>query len=1169
MLNNEEIHNFSYDQFGEILNVLTQGAPKKEDLEKAQDLIKSYSKNKESISMLLKHIEMNQKNSNKQLAALLLSKKIIKHWNGTYNKNNNTSCNNIVTKDEKTKILESLITLISKEKNYIVCKTIALTLSKLLISNINNIISENNNTIDYETEILLNNYIFKDPSVYNSSESHIFEVNLFIISEVLEECNSESLVPYLASIKNIVTIAINNGNNKMKENATRSLGNMIKSFEIIQISDLKQLIPKIFDSIEKFSEESISHIFETICDFSIKSLQFFEDSFETIVKIAYKLLDNEVIQISTKMILVEVVQMISECKKKVFTNNKSNLLTQGIELAFKFTTDIDEFNQYLNNASDEVLENDISLFEIGNRLLGVLSLNIKSSTFYPLIIDYISKFVNNFNTNICPNKKRAAIYAIGVICSGCIEKYISNLSEIVNVLVNAFTSEENILIKKAAIVSIDYLIESLEDHMGDFHNLILPMLYNGLTINKSTYISNNNHNVNIYDSIVCSCLVELNYFVRTLDFEIEDYIEKFLPVLVNIILNHSSLNIKSEALFALSSFISQGDEELIKNIDYIKLIETCENIIFYNNNSSNKNLNSQYNDLKGYALRCIGELAAKLLRKNVDLTNDNNFLTNLLPKYNDVAVKYISNNINEYSLIESGFSYLGLISSVVNLDNDLHNLMEIAMKIISDQSGIFNKNKDGDEFNFDSDSEIEEGNQVNKKNMTVNTDFVNAKCAAILAVSLFFESQASRISLLKTEINLDNTFIKYLEILINTYEMLWDNIDDNVNYELINSYKSLTASVFKVNNTLGRALWINTVFFKFEEFLKETDDTLLASNIYEAIYIIISTLKKEAFLNREGTSVTNIIERLLDLTVVTLSKKLPCQLYNTNDEDDDFEDYEEKLINSASDIYLILAEVYEDGFHTYFSELTDNINKYFGKKRSEFEKALAFAIYAEVFKYCKTSVKFYSSYIFKQIEFCLQDNNVEGNSSELYRNIAFLIGVMYQSDSENIKEVKNIQETFQLINNIYTKGDITAKDNAIAALCKIITSLKIDIFSDIFKSIFIIIIDKLPLVNDASENDAVLLLWNYLLNQYMSKEIDSNNSDTNNVLIDIENNIHSLVNTLKYCVNHIKKCDIQNSTYTLLKSTLNLSPNNIKNAFTNLLNKLCNSERDKLLNKLN
>lgn len=1126
--NNTDIKILNYDEVSEILNVVTSSAPKQEDLNKAYHLVKQFSKSPQSISILLQHVKNNQKTGARQLAAVILSKKIVKHY---------------ITFDDvmRQEVTNLLLNCLATETNYLVSKSISLSITRLIISDFQNAQSKFcDNQELYKSNLKENKllqFVLSNPEKYSQEQHHLFEINLYNISELVDNCDTDALLFFIEEIKHIVKLALEKGTNKMKDNATRCLGSLVRNFDLNQISEFKSLIPIVFENISTYKEETIAHIYETLCDFSVKSLKFFENSFEGIVVITYGLLNNEMYSIHTKMIMAELIQMVAECKKKIFTANSNELLIKGVELAFKLA-----FEEVSNVSAID--NEETSLFEIGNRLLGVFSITIKSSIIYPLVIKQVTAILNNEKSD--EFKRRAAVSAIGVIAEGCEENYRDDMDHIVELLVSNYHKESTILVKTQIIISFDRLTEYFEDIMADYHEKIVPMLINGLQ-------ESNNEKI-----IECS-LIELNYFIRYLEDELEEYQNTVVPILINIIHNFKQFKLRSEALNALCTFINcSSDDNLTNKFDFNSLIKSCSAIL------ANPTTQVEENDLKGSALRCVGEIAIKIKLNASELA-----------PYNQIAIEFIKKK-DDYVLVENGFSYLGLVCSIVDIEADLDTLMSIAVECIKDESGV-QKPKDKDEYGFDSDSEVEDGN-VMAKNQIVNDDFINAKCSTILATTLFLESISKK---LKEKLNVNpqdsivleyfkTKYLKYIEVLINSFDEIWDSIDDNVNYELITAYRALVVSVYRIDESLGKALWIQTVFYNYEKFVEDTDDKQLVIKICEEIFQVINELGKQTFLNAQNQP-TNFLDRILAITVKILNKKLPCQIENEDDEEEEEIDSEEKMVNAACDIYLISSEKLGDEFHNSFTLVSDHMFKYLDTKRSEYERSMMFGIFAEVLRYCKISVKFYAERLLSAIDINLK--KISKNNDDIYRHIAFLIGIMFESDPTCEVLLKKQQDLVSILQLVFTKSGKLGKDNAIAALCRMAVGLKLDVNSEFFESLLNTVMSNVPLKHDHQENVVVIDFWLYFAyNTYykgINNKFSSGNPNANeSILTFYKQNFNKFLSVVKFVVVNEKKCDTLPETFEAIKGLFAHFDESFKSIVLEYVNSLKPSEKEVFIKKI-
>lgn len=1089
----------NYDQVDEALKIIITKSNDNILLNKASQILQDFSKNVASIPIFIRHIEENNNRSCKQLAAVLLSKNIDKFYEELNN-------------DEKLIINDKLINLLLKEKTPLILKSIAFSVVKILKFEI----------MCKDLDGHLFKFIFTDPMKYSSDQINLFETNLYIISEILELIeNIDSSL--LNGIKILIYTSLENGTEKMKENATKCLTNLIRNYDIEKISELnefKQIIPLIIKCMERdnFEDSTINHIFQTLCDFNIKSISFFEGHFSDLVILTYTFLLNDKFQILTKMILAEFIELIAECKKNVFTNNKNQLLLKGIEIAFKLNTE--EVDQL------EIESNEISLFDIGNRLLGIFSYNIKSSILYPIIMNHIGQCINDKNEYV----RRSCYSTIGIIAEGCEEKFRDNLDKIVDLLVSSFIKESSISCKHQIIISIDRLTEYFDDLMAYYHDKIVPLLIEQIKLDdKKQSILNE------------SALIELNYFIKILEEELEIYHSTLIPLLLNIIFNVSDKKNnrqRSEALSALCTLINRAPIELFNNhSDIMNLINNCTVIL--------KESKMDESEIKGNSLRCIGEIYGKL-HKLIGINSDNEIVLEHL------KIAYSFANSDDYTLIESGFCFFGLVSRFVNLDNEIEQLVNIGFKVLKDDSGIVNKSvkQDKNDEYSDDDNKNEDVNQV------INSDFINSKNATLLALTQLFKASAIRLNSQNFNGQLNNTVFKYFEEMINILDEIWETIDVTVDIEIIGVYASLVSTTFLLSKEMARELWIQHCFFNYENIIKETPDKLVVIKILEEISNLINEMGSEIALNSQGHT-TNHIERILNITIEICNKKLNCQVKNDDeDQDEEDEDTDEKLLNTATDIYLILSEKLQENFHPYFSNIVGVLYKMLNPKKSEYERNIVFGIFAEVFNNCSISCNLFCEKVYTLIESNLK--KIDKNIDDTFRTITFLLGVMYAKAPQNTFLINNLEKSIFIIQYSYEKSESMGKDNSIAAACRILTGLKLGPDNKFFEILLGSISANLPMKNDIVENISALEVLIHI-DQY----------------IDISNPVYSkfvlaVFETLKYLatrktaeinqlnqvknIKSIKSCLTQIKSVNLLTEYLNSLDSNIKTLILDFIN---------------
>ena len=182
--------NLSYEDLEKVLSTVVSSNPKKEDLQQAQQILRDFSKNPLSVELFLLQMKQNQNFKVRQLAAILLNRKFEKFWND-------------FTSEQKNQIKGLLLELYQNEKVFLVAKALSqliFRISKLTL------IAENwGDVLDY---------VFRDPSTYSQEQANIFELNLYIISELIDTC-SFYLKAKLDMIKDILVLSMTHGSNRV------------------------------------------------------------------------------------------------------------------------------------------------------------------------------------------------------------------------------------------------------------------------------------------------------------------------------------------------------------------------------------------------------------------------------------------------------------------------------------------------------------------------------------------------------------------------------------------------------------------------------------------------------------------------------------------------------------------------------------------------------------------------------------------------------------------------------------------------------------------------------------------------------------------------------------------------------------------------------------------
>ena len=681
-------------------------------------------------------------------------------------------------------------------------------------------------------------------------------------------------------------------------------------------------------------------------------------------------------------------------------------------------------------------ENTTSLFNIGLNIINFICNIISSKKTFPLLIESIKKLIQSKKWL----ERVGALAIVGVMAEGCAVPMKDNIEDIIDLLVNTFKNDINEKVKGQCIVSMDYLTQFCSPEINEYYDKIIPMLLEGL-FSKS-------------DDIIEKSLLEINYFFTSIDLEIEDYLNmnselnvKLLKKLIEILNNAKNGLIQEKSLIALGAVITNGhnlNPEIL-----IPILASLQNIT---------KMKTTANDQKliGNTLDCVGNILVVIKKER--------FIKELEDYFNKFAYECIKST--SYDLQYGGLSYFSALAEIKGEEfaDMLSGIMVCMEKIISDESGIIEKDKD--EIGLDSDSEeVIEGNEE----MYWNQDFMNVKSLAIKTLAVFAKA-------------CPKFFIeKYYQYTLDQLEFFSNYCNEEIFFSVVDLYETIIlaieASGDKTKNI--NDFWVKEILTHYESFIEETQDQELVSHICGNIYNIVDHFGKNIFRDNKTNGLNTSLDRIINLTLKLLKNELPCQIRNKEAEEGEME-YEEDIFDSIKSICLCLSEKLQDDFHNYFNTIYPQLTKYLKPSFDEEDRQNAFGIIAEVLKNTKISTKFYAKQLFNEIQANLSTKKKNKKNEDLFRHISYLIGILFYSDPQACKDYVN--QGLQNLQLIFGKSKKEGKDNVIAALCRIIMAYQYNQQNfNLFEKSVETIMNNLPLKYDNNENLTVLDFLIYII----------------------------------------------------------------------------------------
>lgn len=427
----------------------------------------------------------------------------------------------------------------------------------------------------------------------------------------------------------------------------------------------------------------------------------------------------------------------------------------------------------------------------------------------------------------------------------------------------------------------------------------------------------------------------------------------------------------------------------------------------------------------------------------------------------------------------------------------------------------------------------------------INEAFIEAKCSIINAISSFAKSAPSH-------------FMDYIPQIITNFDEIIDYVDENVNIELIIAYQSLMVSIDKAEkaankNTgnslnLAKQLWLKDILPKFEKIFSESNLKIEIVNVLESIYGIIDYFGREMFVEN------NSLERIFSMIKTLLEFKATCQMKNEEDDlEEDEIDHDAEILDHVSDIFMITSEKLQNDFHPILSSLMPILKKYLSTKRSIGDRAIVFGCLADTLKYCKITIKFYFEFLLVSITENTKAN-LKSKDDELFRNIAFLLGVMFENDPAFSKDF--FTASLNQLHLIYENAGKMGKENVIAALCRMVYSIQLTYGDEILSKIIETVFSNIPLISDYQENLTVFKFIDYL---------------SNIASIELYNK-HALkiFDVVKFLILNKLKCQLKEEDIKPMKALLEKLNNNeeIKVIFDRFVSELSEEERGNFFNSI-
>lgn len=965
---------FSPEQLEACLLQLTH--PDTEQIKQAEAAIKAYLKQIASVPGLLTQLQHSAKPEVRQLAALMLRKKLLKHWPKL---------------DEQTQagVKQVLLSRAAEDPVHVVRSTVATLIAALALHEI---------PAGKWPELM----IFINTCASSASEDQR-EIAMKLL-QLLGESMGTQLQPHFADLKNLYAAALQDPQSlKVRVGSMRAACGIIEFLEEGDLRSFRELVPLMIQVLQQCvangAESEAVEFLDVFSEIASHPYPILDQSFPAFIELLLQVILHTDLEVSTR---ASASYALGEfIKKKPKTVGKKNLVAKIFTTMLDIVANDDDVSCGLissllerdsKEADEEDDEDDESPGHLAQQTLDTLALSVPAKYLNGVVFGICNEYI----TSVESRKRKAGVLALGILSEGCCEFMCENVTQLLPAVYRVAQDPDQ-SVREASCFALGQFAEFLQPTITDHYTDILPI---GIALLDDET-----------KAVKATALYVLDEITQSMESEqVLPYLDTLVTKLVNV-LRTSTPQLQKMSLDALGSIaIGAKDAFLPYFPSVVELIQPFWNIA-----------DPKYFFLRGAAIECLGYLATALGKEA--------FRPYFAPS---MPFVFESFKLDDSELKEQAFVYFINVSSIFK-EEFAPFLEEAATHVLfalQSDEGIRVMDNDDDAFEgIDSDDEEDEDGNV-LRHVSIRTDALNSKVRAVAAVEEIALNCGA----------IFEPFIpKFLEALSPLSEYIHEDVRAAVAEALaalvICSFEASHAGSADVQVwtkgdfnkaflTPNNQIILNAVMKCLVEELLEDPEEVVVEKTFTAIKTMSA---------RIGPVVTvDHMENITRITKGVLTNEHICQAnYEEDDEEDDADGG--SVLESASELVGVLGKCYGEHFLGTFQELFPQLLAFTTGLRSVRDRAAAVGCFAEVLRELGPASLNYVESVFPVVLQGLTSDNFV-----LKANSAFCVGILAEISGDKLvpayEQILNgLRPLFVSENN-----DDVVVDNACAAVARMI-----------------------------------------------------------------------------------------------------------------------------------
>lgn len=963
---------FSPEQLEACLLQLTN--PDTEQIKQAEAAIKVYLKKIVSVVGLMTQLQHSAKPEVRQLAALMLRKKLFKHWPKL---------------DEPTKagVKQALLARAAEDPVPVVRSAVATLISSLALHEV---------PAGKWPELM----IFINTCASSSSEDQR-EISMKLL-QLLSESMGTHLQPHFNDLKTLYAAGLQDPQSlKVRVASMRAACAIVEFLEEHDLRNFQSLVPLQIAVLQQCvvngAEPEAVEFLDVFSEIASHPFPILDQSFPAFIELLLQVIVHDKLEVSTR---ASASYALGEfLKKKPKTIGKKQLVGKIFTTMLDIVAGDDDVSCGLisnllerdtKDADDD--DEDESPGHLAQQTLDSLALSVPAKYLNSVVFGICNEYIQSPDAR----KRKAGVLALGILSEGCCEFMCENVTDLLPAVYRVAQDPEQ-KVREAACFALGQFAEFLQPNITDHYTDILPI---GIALlDDST------------NAIKATALYVLDEITQSMDsHQVLPYLDTLVTKLVAV-LRASTPQLQKMALDALGS-IAIGAKDAFQPYfqSVAELIQHFWSIT-----------DPKYFFLRGAAIECLGYLATAL--------GKDAFRPYFAPS---MPFVFASFELDDSELKEQAFVYFINITSIFK-DEFAPFLEQAAMHVlheIESDEGIRVVDDEEDVLEgLDSDDDEDDDENV-LRHISIRTDALNSKVRAVAAVEemalncgaiferyipKFLEALAPL-----TEYIHEDVRAAVAEALAALVICSFDASHPGSVDAQVWTKGDISKSILSGNNTVI----VEAVMKSLADDLLEDPEEVVVEKTFNAI---------KAMSARVGPVVTaEYLPSIMRATQAVLTHTHVCQ---ASAEDDDDEDDAEggSVLEAASELIGVLGKCYGPRFLEPFTELFPNLLAFATGLRASRDRAAAVGCFAEVLRELgPASLQFVERVFPVAVQGLASDNYV------LKANSAFCVGILAEVSGDKLYPAyEQILHALRPLFVAEGSDDVVV-DNACAAVARLI-----------------------------------------------------------------------------------------------------------------------------------